>query len=125
MKFSIASAAFLAVVAVAVDAAKPDLRVTTTPARIQVGGLVQSQLTQQDLVVLDQIVLEAMNAAYENADVMPFESKETFALVHNDEETTLILSEFVTPELGCRFCKYFLLVFSFALFAMSVISSCV
>ena len=102
MKISFAIVASL----VAGVAAKPDIAgLSATEARIQVGGLLH-QPNKEELAILDQVVLDALNMAYEGQETLRFESKQALAL-DGDEPTTVIISEYVSQGLSqCQFCKY-------------------
>ena len=104
MKISFALVASL--VAGVATAAKPDVGLIATEARIQVGGLLR-QPNMGELAILDQVVQDALNMAYEGQETLRFESKEAFAL-DGDETKTMIMSEYVSQGLGggyCPFCK--------------------
>lgn len=107
MKITLATVASLVVgLTDAAMIVKAEAGLTATEARLQVDGLAYAP-TKTELEILDQVVLDSLNSAYENQETIKFESKETLALnLDNDSATTMIISEFVTQGGGsCSYCK--------------------
>ena len=117
MKLSLAIVASLASVVAAGNLrattfeTNQDVTTETIQSRVIMKGLLHLP-TKDELVVLDKVVMETYNEAYEEADVFMAETESKGALLlasddQGDDQVTMVISEFVSQlGLGCRFCKY-------------------